>query len=184
MKWIILDLEATCWEKRGQGPSEIIEIGALCVDDEKKIIGEFQSFVKPQAHPKLSPFCIDLTSINQEMVETAPCFLEAQHAFTTWIRDFEEDYMLCSWGNYDRNKFIEDCRMHGLDILWIRPHISLKHQYATIKNLRRPRGIQHVLKLEGLEFEGTHHRGIDDARNIAKIFIKYYGKWRPASVLL
>ncbi len=30
---------------------------------------------------------------------------------------------------------------------------------------------------EGLELEGTHHRGIDDAKNIAKIFIRYFEEW-------
>jgi DNA polymerase III epsilon subunit-like protein len=41
MIYIILDLEATCWASRSQAPNEIIEIGAVCVSDKNKILGEF-----------------------------------------------------------------------------------------------------------------------------------------------
>ena len=53
-------------------------------------------------------------------------------------------------------------------------HISLKHQYAEIKGLRKPIGMGRALKKERLELDGTHHRGIDDARNISKIFSKFW----------
>ena len=184
MNWIILDLEATCWQDRRTGPNEIIEIGALCINDKQEILGEFQSFVKPQAHPKLSKFCTELTSITQKMVDSAPLFPEALDYFLQWIQSFKDDYMLCSWGNYDRNQFLSDCQLHNTNFAWLRPHISLKHQHAEICKLRRKVGVKNALKLEGLDFEGTHHRGIDDARNIAKIFLRYYGQWRPVCVLL
>ncbi|MEL6538912.1 MAG: hypothetical protein AAFQ98_26080 [Bacteroidota bacterium] len=67
--------------------------------------------------------------------------------------------------------------MHRLDKAWLRNHISLKHQYAKIKNLRRPMGMDGALKREGLSLEGTHHRGIDDARNITKIFKANFDHW-------
>lgn len=34
-----------------------------------------------------------------------------------------------------------------------------------------------ALKKEGLKLDGTHHRGIDDARNITKIFKAYFEQW-------
>jgi 3'-5' exoribonuclease 1 len=35
-----------------------------------------------------------------------------------------------------------------------------------------------ALKKERLELDGTHHRGIDDARNISKIFKANFSKWK------
>ncbi len=35
-----------------------------------------------------------------------------------------------------------------------------------------------ALKMEKLTLDGTHHRGIDDARNIAKIFKTNILKWQ------
>jgi inhibitor of KinA sporulation pathway (predicted exonuclease) len=64
-----------------------------------------------------------------------------------------------------------------MDTGWVTPHVNLKQQYGSIRKLQRAVGMKNALQLEGLSLEGTHHRGIDDARNIAKIFLKYFDKW-------
>jgi 3'-5' exoribonuclease 1 len=176
MKYIVLDLEATCWEKRDKSPNEIIEIGALCVDENPTILGEFSQFVKPFVHTQLSEFCTKLTSITQEQVETASLFPGVVNAFQHWILSFEDDYVLCSWGHYDKHQFIMDCKLHGLNSDWTAAHISLKHQYALI-NHTQPIGMKKALIREKIPLDGTHHRGIDDARNITKIFLKFFKQW-------
>ena len=72
MNYIIVDLEATCWENRSDGKNEIIEIGAVKVNDDQEIVSEYQQFVKPLKNPILSEFCKELTSIQQTDVENAP----------------------------------------------------------------------------------------------------------------
>lgn len=178
MNYIILDLEATCWREKGKFQSEIIEIGALCVDDKQNILGEFESFIRPSIHPQLSPFCTELTTIEQHHVDSAPLFPEVWGNFLDWIDAFGDDYWLCSWGFYDRSQFKKDCQLHNLDTSWLRQHISLKHQYADIHNLRRPIGMVGALQREQIPLEGTHHRGIDDARNITKIFLSNFDYWQ------
>jgi len=177
MKYIIVDLEATCWNGKREAPNEIIEIGAVCVDDKAEIISEFNIMVQPMLAPKLSAFCTELTSITQEMVENAPLYPEALQSFLEWINAFEDEYFLCSWGYYDKKQFLQDCKLHHLDTEWLNNHISVKHQYHKIKPTRRPIGMKAALKIEGIELDGTHHRGIDDARNITKIFLAHFGKW-------
>jgi 3'-5' exoribonuclease 1 len=176
MNYIIVDLEATCWERKDKLPNEIIEIGAVCIDENKNIAGETDLFVKPKVHPKLSEFCTELTSITQEMVDWAPLFPDALQQFQAWIKSFGEEYILCSWGFYDRVQFENDCKLHKLDTSWLHHHISLKHQYAKIKNIK-PVGMKAALKKEAISLEGTHHRGLDDAKNISKIFVKYFADW-------
>ncbi|MCE7993489.1 MAG: exonuclease domain-containing protein [Roseivirga sp.] len=178
MNNIIFDLEATCWEGRDKSPNETIEIGAVLVNDRKEIISEFEQFVRPLKYPQLSKFCTELTSIRQSDVDDAPYFGEATDLFKQWFGFGNEDYRLCSWGFYDRKQLESDGRIHGLDNGWVEKHISLKHQYGKFKNLRRAIGMKTALKNEGLTLEGTHHRGIDDARNIAKIFIRHFDHWR------
>ena len=179
MKYIIVDLEATCWKSREGRKNEIIEIGAVCVDDNKEIIGEFVQIVQPLLNPVLSEFCISLTTITQEMVDEGVDFKTALSQFTEWINSYEDDYLVCSWGHYDRVQFTNDCYLHNLSTDWLQNHISLKHQYGKIKLLRRPVGMKVALKKEQIKLEGVHHRGIDDAKNIAKIFIKYFDSWKP-----
>lgn len=177
MNYVILDLEATCWEGWNKSQNETIEIGAVLVSEEKIITSKFVQFIKPLKHPILSEFCKELTSIQQADVDNAPYFSEAISRFKEWFGYGEKDYFLCSWGFYDKKQFESDCQIHGLESNWVQPHISLKHQYAKFKNLKRAIGMKRALEQEGLTLEGTHHRGIDDARNIAKIFIKYFEQW-------
>ncbi|WP_196890333.1 3'-5' exonuclease [Aureivirga marina] len=81
MKYIIFDLEATCWEKANGRKNEVIEIGAVMVNENKEIVSEFEQFVKPSKEPILSDFCTKLTSITQKDVENAPYFQEAIENF-------------------------------------------------------------------------------------------------------
>ena len=65
MRFIILDLEATCTDNRNiYFDNEVIEIGAVKIEN-KLVIDEFQSFVKPIVNTELTEFCKNLTSINQ-----------------------------------------------------------------------------------------------------------------------
>lgn len=178
MIYIVLDLEATCWDSKGNSPNETIEIGALSINQEGKVLEEFSTFIKPTVHPILSDFCTELTTITQDMVDKAPLFPEAISKFQEWIKSFEgNDYYLCSWGFYDKGQFQRDCKLHNLETDWIEKHISIKHQYAKIKGLNRGIGMTKALQKERIELSGTHHRGIDDARNITKIFKRYLDRW-------
>ena len=46
MNYIILDLEATCWENNRSLQNEIIEIGAVKVNTNGEVISEFCEFIK------------------------------------------------------------------------------------------------------------------------------------------
>ena len=39
-----------------------------------------------------------------------------------------------------------------------------------------------ALNHENMSIEGTHHRGIDDARKISKIFVKYFDNFNFDSI--
>src|SRR5204863_480349 len=74
-RYLVVDLEATCDDHHAlpREDSEIIEIGAVLVDGATlEPQGEFQSFVRPVVHPRLTPFCTQLTTITQADVVRAP----------------------------------------------------------------------------------------------------------------
>lgn len=182
MKYIIVDLEATCWENkitdgRGQKISEIIEIGALRINENGAIESEFSEFVKPVLNTELSEFCRTLTTISQTEIDAAEKFDRVIERFKNWMGK-DEEIVLCSWGFYDKKQFLSDCNLHLLDTSWLVNHISLKHQFAEIRRLKKPPGMSGALLLENLIPEGVHHRGIDDARNIAKLFLRHFKSWR------
>lgn len=178
MKYIVMDLEATCDENRDSGlVKEIIEIGAVKVDEKGNILDSYDSFVRPSFSTTLTPFCTQLTSITQEQVDSARYLPDVVDEFKAWAGIDNNDYVLCSWGDYDRKQLIRDLSMRGINYNWVNRHFNIKAQYAAIHNMPRECGTVKALRKEGLSFDGTHHRGGDDAANIAKILIKYLGKW-------
>ncbi|MFC5403118.1 exonuclease domain-containing protein [Cohnella soli] len=172
MNFIIFDLEATCWENDRTKPNEIIEIGAVKINDKLEMIDEFQSFIKPELNPILSDFCKKLTSINQADVDQAESFPQVAHNFKSWIGD--DNYWLCSWGFYDKSQLKKDCELHNIKTDWLRKHISIKHQHGKSIGVDKGVGMERVLQMLNIPLIGTHHRGIDDARNIAKIFVEIF----------
>lgn len=172
MNYIIFDLEATCWENDRSKTSEIIEIGAVKLNDRLKSVDTFSQFVKPVIHPILSDFCTRLTSIEQTDVDSADTFENVMTEFENWITSSDTEAILCSWGFYDRKQIIKECKeknYSGRILSLLDKHISIKHQFAKIKGIK-PCGMSRALELLGLPLEGTHHRGIDDAKNITRIF--------------
>ena len=169
MRYIIVDLEATCWENtRNSDRMEIIEIGAVVLPSSAHLAsGEFARFVRPVVEPRLSAFCKQLTSIAQTDVDRAETFWTVFHEFLEWIGP--EPFVLCSWGAYDLNQLRLDCRRHGIAFPpTFERHINLKKEFARVYNVRSC-GMAAALRHTGLPLEGTHHRGIDDARNIGNL---------------
>lgn len=168
--YLVIDLEATC-DDGGRVPKremEIIEIGAVLVDAETfEPISEFQSFVRPVRHPTLTPFCRKLTSITQAQVNAAPKFPEVISALREFMAG--EHPLFCSWGNYDRGQFQQDAGYHRVELPFGSDHLNLKQAFSEALGTSKKFGMAGALRVLGLPLAGTHHRGIDDARNIAKI---------------
>jgi inhibitor of KinA sporulation pathway (predicted exonuclease) len=180
LRLLIVDLEATCWERNAPAPSEIIEIGAVAYETHLGVLEEFQTFVKPWLQPQLSFFCTRLTTINQADVDLAPSFPAALDALCDWADPFAP-FTLAAWGNYDRNQLRDDCRLHGLTYPFD-GYLNLKQAFARIRGVR-PCGMKGALHLAGLRLEGTHHRGIDDVNNIARLVDSLVELAGPARVV-
>ncbi len=168
--FLVIDLEATC-DDRGSVPKhemEIIEIGAVLVDAHTlSAVDEFQTFIKPVRHKELTPFCTQLTSITQGDVNDAPLFTDAMLALRRFING--RDALFSSWGDYDRNQFDLDARYHRVSLPFGGRHWNIKKSFSEALGETKRYGMSGALSRVGLPLVGTHHRGIDDARNIAKL---------------
>lgn len=179
--YLIVDLEATCTDA-GEFPRhemEIIEIGAVAVEGKALAqVGEFEAFVRPVRNPFLTNFCTRLTSITQVDVEGADMFPTVNERFRAWVDGFANP-VFCSWGNYDRNQFLQDCAHHRVPYPFPTDyHINIKARFAKRQGIGRSVGMKKALQLAGLPLEGTHHRGIDDARNMVRLMTYIFGQAR------
>ena len=175
MNVVAFDLEATCWKERGQNNvSEIIEIGAVKFNKKTcDIVGEFNVFIKPEYHPKLSPFCKELTSITQDDVDNGISYTLAMDSYNEFIGD-DTDWLF-SWGQYDKNAIVRESIMKKYNSTLItkleEKHHNLKKVFAGIMHTKEI-GLDNAIKRLNLVFEGTHHRGIDDSKNVMRIYSK------------
>ena len=174
---LVIDFEATCSEDDyvARTEMEIIELGAVMVEaGSQAFVDEFQSFVRPIRKPRLTEFCTELTSIQQSEVDAAPSFAEMMIAFAGWLSRFD-DAVFCSWGDYDCRQLHQDCDYHSVPYPFDNRHINLKAEFAKQRRTRKM-GLTTALDAVGLPLVGTHHRGIDDARNIARLIPFIYPK--------
>jgi inhibitor of KinA sporulation pathway (predicted exonuclease) len=169
--YLLIDLEATCSndESLPRHEMEIIEIGAVMQNARTfEVVSEFQTFICPIRHPRLTAFCTELTTITQADVDQAPRFPVALAAMQEWMYQFDNS-LFCSWGDYDHHQFVQDCGFHGVGYPFLSGHLNLKPEFSRSLDIKKKLGLAQALRHLGLDFAGTHHRGIDDARNIARI---------------
>jgi len=178
MHYIIFDLEATCWENQMiNRDQEIIEIGAVKYTRFGEAIGEYQSFVRPTSYPGLSPYCVQLTGIRQEEVDRAPTFDRVIGQFLHWAEDGGVPMAYCAWGKYDRELLLFECDRYDLEDEWLHPYVNLKQQYRELCRIPGRIGLKSALTRERMEFLGNHHRALDDAVNLGRLFEKHIDTW-------
>lgn len=175
---LVVDLEATCWESRyapnGEPQSvenmEIIEFGCALATRQGELLDSRSFLVRPSHSPILSEFCTSLTSITQAMVDDAPVFSDVIRLLDEWLGRPADSFIWCSWGNYDRLHILADGAKHQCWPAFTGyPHLNLKRIWRRTTGQKRKNGFAHALEFHGLAFEGHHHRGVDDARNMVRL---------------
>ena len=183
--YVVLDFEATCDKLAAPSPQEIIEFPSVLLDAKSMDIkAEFESFVRPTHHPTLTPFCSELTGIEQAQVDAAGTFPEVFEAHQAWLKSHALPvsppagkalpFAFLTCGDWDLQTMLP------AQLTVTEPPIGfIPHAYRRWINIKRPfaawnggpvkNGMLGMLKALDLELEGRHHSGIDDCRNIARI---------------
>lgn len=166
---LVVDIEATCWQ--GNPPpgqeSEIIEVGLCLLDTASGQPREKRSILVRPQRSRVSPFCTRLTTLTQADVDQGISFGEACTILENQYHSKRRIW--ASYGNYDRQQFQRDCAASGVPYPFSDHHINVKALFAKTHGLRRRVGMARALKMLNLPLAGTHHRGHDDAWNIAHI---------------
>lgn len=167
---LVVDLEATCCDD-GSIPNderETIEIGAVTVSIiTNEVVGTYERLIKPERHP-VTDFCTQLTGISEEMLADKSGFPEAMMDFVHWVQNFEA-INFCSWGRFDEHQLLRDCDYHGSNSLFdaLPPHFDVAHLFK--QHTGRKMGRRSAMRHLGLEAEGPNHRGLSDAKDVARL---------------
>lgn len=169
---LVVDVESTCWD--GAPPpgqtSEIIEIG-VCPVDLRTLTrtGKHSILVKP-AQSEISGFCTELTTLTPEMFSEAGSLADATKRLKSEFHS--KDRLWASWGDYDRRQFERVCKDGNVGYPFGPGHLNVKSLFAAAIGNDREMGLDGAYQRLGLALEGTHHRGDDDAWNIAGILCR------------
>ena len=169
---LVVDLESTCWRTAppaGQ-VSDVIEIGLCPIDVATLLPLEKRSILVQPQRSSVSPFCTELTTLTQADVDAGVTLAEAARVLK---KEYHSQQRLwASWGDYDRRQLERCCGDLGVGYPFGISHLNAKALFAVSLGLRREVGMAEALEILRLPLEGTHHRGHDDAANIAKILCK------------
>lgn len=177
MNYIVLDLE---WNQSCEGkinrnkeiPFEIIEIGAIKMDSDYNIIGEYNQLIRPKVYHDMHKITEDLIHMHMEDLERGRPFEEVIEEFLSWCGD---DYMFCTWGPLDLTELQRNMRYYGKDPLCDRPleYLDLQKIFAIAfeeKNTRH--SLEYAVDQLKIEKDIPFHRAFSDAYYTAKIFEK------------
>lgn len=177
---LVIDIESTCWQgppPRGQ-LSEIIEIGICTVDLRKLERLEKRSIMVKPVRSRVSEFCTSLTTLTNDDVVGAGSLADAVSILKKEYRAL--DRLWGSWGDYDRRQFEIVCRELTVPYPFGRSHLNIKTLFAIAFGDDAEIGLDKAFERMGMTMEGTHHRGVDDAWNIAGIMCELFRKLRSA----
>ena len=169
MRYVIVDLATTCWEKLASPEGmEMIEIGAVLLPSSSEApISEYAQFIRPSFEPQLSTFCESVTCVRQGDIDQAPSFKTVLYDLLDWIGPYP--FRLCFWGERDLAQIKQDCDRHHIACPpnFERP-ISIKKAFAEWKGIP-PCTLPRALQMMGYVSDRTDHPSLSDAWDIAKI---------------
>lgn len=171
---VVIDLEMNPVSKsfkdiRRITTDEIIEIGAVKLDENYKQFAEFQCYVRPQ-YGEITKHITKLTGITAETVADKPLFPEAFQNFMDWIGTW--DMTLYSWSNSDINQLKDECslKMPKYDTGRLeRQWRDLQKAFDDRIGLHSSLALKHAIGAMNRDFEGTQHTALADAANTAAI---------------
>lgn len=180
MNYLVIDLEMcrvpqNYRGKRYKYATEIIQIGAVLLDDEYRQIASLSQYVCPE-HGVVDHFISNLTGILNSQVKKAPKLKDALLHILDWLG--EREYKVIAWSENDyiqlqheiTNKKIECGRIDEFmqEDRWINYQKTFGERYEYERSV----SLEEALLLCNIEPDGRLHDGLDDAVNTAKIIEK------------
>lgn len=158
-------------------PFEIIQIGAIKLNSNFKIIDTFNRYVKPQVYTKIHPFISKMTKITLDTVKYANEFEYVYNEFINFIGN--DKITFCTWGGSDLKEFFRNINYYNLEennfpkeFINIQKYASNFFNNPSGKSI----GLENAIKLIDIKQDRSYHDALNDAYYASQIFIRIYSK--------
>ena len=174
MNYVVLDLE---WNQPDKNelvnpdlPFEIVEMGAILLNENRQIIGEFTQIVKPVVYKEMNRITGKLIHLNTKELNYGKSFTDTMKDFFEWCG---EEYIFCTWGTQDLTELQRNMKYHEMPPLALRPFPYLDVQklfsIAFDKDRKVRRSLEYAVEYLQIEQDIPFHRAFSDAYYTAKV---------------
>ena len=154
---------------------EIIQIGAVMMNEDFEMIDSFSTFVLPK-YGRIDHFVQNLTGINEKQIKDAPDLQGALRNMISWIGDKEPVFY--AWSESDYSQLSKEITAKGLDpeemAIFLDKDLWIDYQKIAGERFQKPwkLPLEEALGLAEVELEGRQHDGLVDAKNTARLIAK------------
>lgn len=177
MNYIIFDLE---WNQCPYGkerenkrlPFEIIEIGAVKLDGNRKVVDSFQEIIKPSVYRRLHFRTKEILKIDTAALNKGISFCKAVKKFLQWCGP---DAKFCTWGSSDLTELQRNMKYYGVLDLIEGPvfYYDVQKLFGLVyEEEKTSRSLEYAIDFLKMEKDGSFHRALNDAYYTAEIFTR------------
>ena len=172
MRYIVLDLE---WNQAYQEKAlavqrqletrlrgEVIQIGAVMLNEKLEICGSFRKTVKPKFYKRIHRHVMRLTGIDQAQIDRGTPLAEAMEHFHRFCTD---DAIFLTWGPDDLPMLYDNLRANRLDAPWLSRYYDMQPMFnkQTDGDERRQRSLEFAMEHYGIHQNLPAHDALNDA---------------------
>nr|WP_296009155.1 3'-5' exonuclease [uncultured Blautia sp.] len=177
MNYIVFDLE---WNQCPYGkerenkrlPFEILEIGAVKLDENKTMVDSFQEVIRPAVYKKLHFRTREILDLDRAALNHGLPFPKAVKKFLNWCG---EDAKFCTWGTADLVELQRNLKYYKLLYLLKGPifFYDIQKLFGLVyEGEKTSRSLEYAIDFLEEGKEGQFHRALNDAYYTAEIFRK------------
>lgn len=177
MDYIVFDLE---WNQSNTGrepeieelPFEIIEIGAVKLNNEMKFISEFSQLIKPKVYQEMHYITRKLIHMQMEELQCGKPFPLVIDEFLEWCG---KDSIFCTWGPLDLVELQRNMSFYNMQPLSEKPFQFLDVQKLfslAYEDGKKRRNLEYAIDFLEIEKDIPFHRAFSDAYYTGKILEK------------
>lgn len=175
-QYLVIDLEFCRTDKHSAKlakyyvPHEVIQIGAVILNEENEVVDSFKSYVHPM-YGMPDEKVTELTGITAEDLKDAPLLQKALASMADWIGGRE--VIAASWSQTDyrqlsdemSQKHIRNRTIERLFDNWV----DLQKAYTNMVGSSQAISLEKAMNASSVEVDGRLHDGAVDAFNTAKL---------------
>ena len=155
-----------------QYKNELIQIGAVLLDEDYEIIDSFMTHCAPR-FGHVDAYIERLTGISPADTANAPSTEDALAAFTAWLL---EDAELVSWSDNDELQIRRELEFKEIDLPELEDYldtwIDCQQTFAELMDNDRQYRLSEALIIADIDSDDGAHDALIDARNTAMLFKK------------